>query len=230
MKHLLALSCLLPGFCLLLACKPDASQPAAIEAGEASAATAPVPVPVPKKPSYLDEKGVPSGSFLYGQSPEGSGSAANDIFRAITLNKATVQYSTDSTNAPIDSIYTSFFFSNHVNKPLKSLEFRVSIFDETGKLLTKRIIDTEEQTSFKPQRGRLKYDFTPGSDGAFIMSASYFSDLSFAANPLLITIGDSLPVREFDEIALGIRKNGIRVRVEPLRYTFEDGTVLTGVR
>jgi hypothetical protein len=228
MKHIPALSCLLPGFCLLLACKLDAPTRPAIEAGEASAATAPEPPPA--KPSYYDEKGVPSGTLLYGVPPDGSGNASTDIFRAITLNSASVQYSTDIATAPIDSIYTSFFFSNHVNKPLKSLEFRVSIFDETGKLLTKRIIDTDEQTSFKPQRGRLKYGFTPGSDGAFIMSASYFSDLSFAANPLLITIGDPLPVREFDEIALCIRKNGIKVRVEPLRYTFEDGTILTGAR
>jgi hypothetical protein len=41
---------------------------------------------------------------------------------------------------------------------------------------------------------------------------------------------EPLPTREFNEIERVIRRNGIRIRVEPLQLSFKDGTVLTGVR
>jgi hypothetical protein len=189
------------------------------------------PAPSPAKPSYYDEKGLPSGTSLFGQSPDGSGSVGTEISRAISVQSARVTYSTDVTTSPVDSIFVNLVMSNHVGKIVTLIEVRISIFDESGKLLTKRIIKTDEDERGKSKDGLGKYMFMPKNSSNIIMlQANYFSDLSLASNPFIITIGDSLPLREFDEVAQVIRRNGIRIRVEPLQLTFEDGTILTGTR
>lgn len=227
MKHLLALSCLVAGCCLMIACKLRSQETSGIDPSSTSAA---VPA-IGTNQSYLDDKGLPSGTFYWEQTQDGGRSEPADIYRTLTVNSASVTYSPGAINFPMDAIYANFDISNHTGKPLNLLELRISFFDETGNLLTQTTIETDEHERAKSRDGQGKYFYVPRSDPSGVeLRASYFSELYFASSQILSTIGDPIPTREFDQLAEVIRRNGIRIRVEPLRLSFKDGTVLTGVR
>jgi hypothetical protein len=223
MKHLLALSCLLPGFCLIVACKPDASQPSG---NEPSAVTAAPPV----KQSYYDEKGVPSGtSLIDGLGREGSGQIT-DIRDAISVTSVNVTNLAEKLKLPADIINVRLFLSNHTGKVPSAIELRISLFDETGQLLTKRVIKKDDADPMAKDDINDRYKLGAISESMFFVGADYLSELSLMRQPMLIQLGDPLPAREFDDIGQALRKSSIRIRVEPLQVTYRDGSVLTGTR
>jgi hypothetical protein len=223
MKHLLALSCLLPGFCLLLACKPDASQPSGNEPAAVTASA-------PAKQSYDDEKGVPSGtSLIDGLSREGSGQIT-DIRDAISITSATVSNRAEQLKLPADLLNVHIFLSNHTGKVPTAIELRISLFDASGLLLTKRVIKKDDADPMAKDDIGDRYRLGAISESMFFVSTDYLSELSLMRQPMLIQLGDPLPAREFDDIAQALLKSSIRIRVEPLTVTYRDGTVLTGVR
>jgi hypothetical protein len=227
MKHILALCCLVAVCCLMVACKHRSSQTSGIDPSSTAAA---VPA-IGTNQSYLDDKGLPSGTFYWWQPQVGSKGEPADIYRALTVNSASVTYSPGAINFPMDAIYADFEITNHTGKPLNLLELRISFFDETGNLLTQTTIETDEDERAKSRDGQGKYFYLSRSDLSGVgLRASYFSELYFASSQILVTIGDPIPTREFDQLAEVIRRNGVRIRVEPLQLSFKDGTVLTGVR
>jgi hypothetical protein len=153
-----------------------------------------------------------------------------DIRQAVTVTSAEVSNAADKIKLSADVLSVSVMFSNHTKKHLTAAEIRISIFDAAGQLVTKRVIEKDDSDPRAADDRAGRYALATVTDSLFFVNTNYLSDLSLARDPMLIQLADPLPAREFDQIAEALRKSSLRIRVEPLKLTFGDGTVLTGVR
>lgn len=223
MQFPVSASILLVSLAMLGACNGGSSDTSGISPAVA-------PAPPTAKPSYYDEKGVPSGtSLIDGLSREGSGQIT-DIRDAISITSATVSNRAEQLKLPADLLNVHIFLSNHTGKVPTAIELRISLFDASGQLLTKRVIKKDDADPMAKDDIGDRYKLSALSESMFFVSANYLSELSLMRQPMLIQLGDPLPAREFDDIAQALLKSSIRIRVEPLQVTYRDGTVLTGVR